>query len=232
MAVEQRVSTLETLVGQIAEQQIKTEKSLDRLSDEMVAFKREIRHDIRAFKREIRRDIRDPKEELCPSARASPSGGERVREYMKKARWDFIHRMGIDAPEDPFGPSVREVARKYFGVDSFHDYAEQTAKGIPGKPGTTRSFGVMAYTDTYFFFTQNTIQARQEEAEEFVALLSDLDAYFPEYRALVLIPVFSVAGMLDDIVPYLTRHGVYCMVIEDESVVLVNFDEVQAARAT
>jgi len=50
MAVEQRVSTLEALVAEVAEQQIKTERTLDRLSEDMIGFKDEILGDTRVFR--------------------------------------------------------------------------------------------------------------------------------------------------------------------------------------
>jgi hypothetical protein len=71
---------------------------------------------------------------------------------------------------------------------------------------------------------------KPEYAAEFVALLPELPSYFPESAGKLLIPILSSLRIPDNVVKYLTRHGVYCMVMGEDKMVLANFDEVSAGR--
>jgi len=262
MAVEQRVSTLEALVAQVAEQQIKTERTVDRLSEEMIGFKDDIREDTRVFKDEIREDTRmfkeqiheDTrifKEQICEDTRIFK---EEIREdtriFREQTREDlrvFEDRMATSRDElnemwgnlankmgtlveDIISPNVRGVAEKYFGVHSLGPLTVGCHRKMGDDPRSEREFDVVASSDSHVFVAEVKTTPGQGHAKGFVALLPRLPEYFPDARGKELVPIFSALKMPHDVVTYLTRHGVYCMVMGGGAMVLANFDEVQARR--
>ncbi len=51
--------------------------------------------------------------------------------------------------------------------------------------------------------------------------------YFPEYRELPIVPVFSSLSIPADLVTYLTRRGIHAVAMGDEAMQVLNLDEVR-----
>ena len=229
MAIQERVSTLERLVGQVAEQQLKTERSLERLSEEMVAFKDEVRRDTSIFKEEIRQDTRAFKDEVRAMNSEANERAERAREELNRKCGELANRLGT-LVEDIVAPNIPAVALRYFGVRDPGTFAVRFRRDRRGEPGTQREFDVIAYTDTIFLLAEAKSWPRPEYAHQFVALLPQVPEYFPEAVGKELIPIFASLRIPEDVTQYLTRHGVYCMAMAGDTMVLTNYEEVRAHR--
>jgi hypothetical protein len=55
--------------------------------------------------------------------------------------------------------------------------------------------------------------------------LPEVTDYSPEYQGKTIIPVFASLYMQEDIINYLTKHKVYAMTMGDETMEIVNFQE-------
>ena len=51
--------------------------------------------------------------------------------------------------------------------------------------------------------------------------------YFPEYRELPIVPVFSSLSIPAHLVTYLTRRGIYALAMGDEAMQVLNLDAVR-----
>ena len=80
-------------------------------------------------------------------------------------------------------------------------------------------------------FNETKATARPEYAKEFVEFLErgEFYEYFPEYRGRSIIPVFSSLYIPEDLVAYLTRHGIYAVATGEETMQVLNLKEVCAS---
>ena len=71
--------------------------------------------------------------------------------------------------------------------------------------------------------------ARPEYARAFVEFLESgqFARYFPEYRELPIVPVFSSLSISADVVTYLTRRGIYAVAMGDDAMQVLNLGEVR-----
>ena len=70
---------------------------------------------------------------------------------------------------------------------------------------------------------------RDSDVRRFAKFVRDreLDRYFPEYRAMPVVAVFSSLHMPDGMVNYLTRQGIYALAVGDEVMDVLNLDAVR-----
>ena len=151
------------------------------------------------------------------------------RDALHRSWGELSNRLGTIV-EDIIAPNVRGVAARYFGVSYLPTLATRFNRGKPDEPGSGREFDVIAYTDSLFFFAEAKTTPRPEYAKEFVDLLPQIPGYFPESAGKRFVPIFASLQIPADVVKYLTRHGVYCMVMGEENTVFANFDEVESER--
>jgi len=74
--------------------------------------------------------------------------------------------------------------------------------------------------------------AKPEYAKDFVEFLrsGEFALYFPGYANRPVVPVFSSLYVPDDVVAYLTGHGVYGTAMGDETMEVLNLAEVREGR--
>ncbi|MBC7320918.1 hypothetical protein H5T89_09760, partial [bacterium] len=65
---------------------------------------------------------------------------------------------------------------------------------------------------------------RMDYINEFIEVLKEITDYFPEYTDKKIIPIFSSLYIPEDIIEYLTKKKIYAMVMNDNTMDLVNFD--------
>lgn len=72
------------------------------------------------------------------------------------------------------------------------------------------------------------------DVQSFANFLSsgEFALYFPEYRDLPVVPVFSALSLPADMVTNLTRHGIYALAMGDYAMQVVNLDAVRNRSAT
>ena len=131
-------------------------------------------------------------------------------------------------------PAISMIIEESFGHRRTLRFAVMRYVPRFGNLQDLRYFDIFAYSETHFFLVECRETARMPDAEAFVALLPALREYFPEIDRRELVPIFAAIDVGDQLLDYLTEHGVYCMDIDtDEDIAgtrLTNFDAVQAAR--
>ncbi|MBI3593100.1 MAG: hypothetical protein HY099_06445, partial [Nitrospirae bacterium] len=58
--------------------------------------------------------------------------------------------------------------------------------------------------------------------------LNEFYDYFPEYKGKKLIPIFASLYLQDDVVKYLTKNGIYAMAIKEDTMDLLNYENITA----
>ena len=61
---------------------------------------------------------------------------------------------------------------------------------------------------------------------ESVSLFKELPDYFPESARKRLIPIFASLYIPANILSYLTKNKIYAMAIKDDTMAILNFEEV------
>ena len=96
-----------------------------------------------------------------------------------------------------------------------------------------REFDVLYVGDRALLLNETKSSPRGTDVRRFVRLVRSAEffLYFPEYKDLPIVPVFSSLSLPDDLVTQLTRHGVYALAMGDEAMQVLNLDAVRKARA-
>ena len=91
-----------------------------------------------------------------------------------------------------------------------------------------REFDALYVGRRAVLLNETKASARPEYAHTFVRFLESgrFARYFPEYRELPIVPVFSSLSIPADLVTYLTRRGIYAVAMGDEAMQVLNLDEV------
>jgi hypothetical protein len=97
-----------------------------------------------------------------------------------------------------------------------------------------REFDVIAVCQDTVILNETKEYVKIAYIDQFVQFLQsgEFYDYFPEYQGKALIPIFSSLYLADDIVTYLTKHGIYAQAMSEEAVDLLNFKQVQAATTS
>ena len=197
--VAQRVDRLEQVMIELAEQSKITQREVARLSTEMLEFKEEMR----AFKEEMR---------------------EFKREMNK--RWgELANKMGT-LVEDIVAPNISGIAREYFGCSDIKDFMVRRRKKNTKDASKVREFDVIAVCDDKVIINETKSNPKIEYINEFINVLKEIYDYFPEYRGKKVIPIFSSLYIPEDLVTYLTKNRIYAMAMKDDTMDLLNFEQV------
>jgi len=197
--VAQRVDRLEQVMIELAEQSKITQREVARLSTEMLEFKEEMR----AFKEEMR---------------------EFKREMNK--RWgELANKMGT-LVEDIVAPNISGIAREYFGCKDLDFFGVRIRKKNTKDASKVREFDVIAVCDDKVIINETKSNPKIEYINEFINVLKEIYDYFPEYRGKKVIPIFSSLYIPEDLVTYLTKNRIYAMAMKDDTMDLLNFEQV------
>lgn len=207
-ALEPRVSDLERALKELAYAQLRTERSLEQLSDEMAVFKDEthgFKGTMPAFKEEMRRDRLD-----------------------MSLRWGEISdRLGT-LVEDIVAPNIPGVLSRFFGVDEPDFLMVRPRCKHPTDTSRRREFDVIAVTPSLLLVNETKSRPRRESILEFAESFGEVTEFFPEYADRRVVPILSALHLDDELITLLTDRGIYAMTMSDDSMELRNFDAIAA----
>ena len=100
-------------------------------------------------------------------------------------------------------------------------------------PHCRREFDALYVGTQAVLLNETKSTALSEYVKEFVEFLKsgEFGLYFPEYRELPLVAVFSSLRLPDDVITYLTRNGIYAVSMGEETMQVRNRDAVSAPEA-
>ena len=198
--VKERVSDLEAILGSFM---VQTEKAIIELKNEMKDFKDEMN----GFKDEMK-SFKDESLEH--------------RKFITREWGNLANRLGTLA-EDIAAPGLAGIMKQFFDVQPDKRLAEMIIRNVKDKE-QMREFDAIGINDTYFFLCEIKSNPKQHHVEDFIHLVQsgEIYDYFPEYKALKLVPVFSALTFPENIVKYLSKNNVLAMGMGNTHMELVN----------
>ena len=156
----------------------------------------------------------------------------RERKEMNKRWGELANSMGT-VVEDIVAPSIRRLAHEVFDCGGLQHFATRTARTRSDAPSHEREFDALYVGTQAVLLNETKASARPEYARAFVRFLESgqFARYFPEYRELPIVPVFSSLSIPADVVTYLTRRGIYAVAMGDEAMQVLNLSEVRRRSA-
>lgn len=198
---EYRLETLETVLAEFIMQ---TNRSLSRMERDTADFKEEMRRDREAQRKETSNQVR-----------------------RMNQKWGEIAEKLVSFAEDIAAPNLKRIAREQFECESIEYYAVRIDKKNPLDPSQTFEFDAILVADQMVFLLESKFTVWMKYLEGLPRLIENFKLCFPEYQAYKLIPVFASMSIQPDQVKYLTSQGIYAMALGEESMELLNFDELQ-----
>ena len=192
------------------------------LQERISNSEKELQERISNSEKELQERISKSEKEL--QERISKADRE-LRREINRSHGELINRLGTLA-EDMVVPGIPGIARQYFGVPQLDFLTVRARKKSLSDPSRTREFDGLAVSENCFFLNETKSNPKPEYAREFVESLAEIGDFFPEYAQKKFVPIFSSLYIPDDVVKYLSRHGVYAMGMKDDAMDLLNFEEV------
>lgn len=210
-ALETRVETLELTLGRFI---LETERSFSRL--EKLIERSEERAEIDRKRAEI-----DHK-----SAEKDRQRSESDRKVWNKKWGELANKLGTII-EDIVAPNLPRIAREQLGCRELDDFMIRRQVKNKTDPSKRREFDLIAVCGDKLIVNETKSKVSVDYINSFIEVLPQLGDYFPEHRGKELVAVFSSLYISEDLVNYLSRHGIYAMSMGDETMELVNADRLR-----
>jgi uncharacterized coiled-coil DUF342 family protein len=185
--------------------------------DEMLDFKNEMKD----FKDEMRDEMRDFKDEML----AFKEESRRERAEMNKRWGEITNKLGTFA-EDMVAPNIKGIAKRYFSCEDLEDFMVRRKKRHSKDKSKRREFDCIAVCEDMVILNETKATPKIEYINDFIDILKEFYDYFPEYKDKKLIPIFASMYLGDDLVSYLTKNGIYAMAIKEDTMDLLNYENV------
>ena len=220
-AVEERVSNLETWIEKYI---IRTDIRISQADKEFREFKERAKkfdEKMELLKEESQRKWEESQkrwEEL--SKQSEQNRKESDRKYQ-----ELVRKLGIFL-EDIVAPNMPTIAKEVFQMGEANFFAIRAK--VKNSQGETREFDAVYIDDTAFLLNESKTNPKIEYINDFIEALENVYDYFPQYKSLKLIPVFSSFHIPDNVKKYLTKNKIYAMQMKDRTMEVINFDELKS----
>ncbi len=248
----ERVDRLEEALMKLAYAQFNTEMEIRELKAEMSSFKDEMRafkdemldfkNEMAAFKDEMldfknemaafKGEMLDFKNEMTAFKNEMAAFKDGVDAYKEESRrerremnkrWGEISNKLGTIVEDIIYPSVRRIAREFFGAPEEMEYEAQRIKRRRAA-GDRREFDGIFVWEGHVLLLEAKATVRPEYLQAFDDFVRQgrFFEYFPEYAGRRLLPVFSALSLMGEEVDWLTAHRIYAVAMGEEAMELLN----------
>ena len=223
------MSTLEERTAVLEDRTDRLELLFERFMEQNAASMRSIEHAIEDLKAEGAR-AREEAARYRAEARAEAA---RDRKAMNRRWGELANKMGT-VVQDIVAPSLRRIARDELGCGDERSFSVTMSRVRSDDRHSRREFDALYVGRRAVLINETKSTALSEYAKKFVEFLKsgEFGLYFPEYRELPLVAVFSSLRLPDDVITYLTRNGIYAVSMGEETMQVRNRDAVSARKRT
>lgn len=186
--VEERVDSLETLLGKFI---VQTNTALIRLERGLENFKNEMR------------DFKDEMKDFKDEMRESKNRQEEQTRQMNKQWGDLANKWGT-LVEDLVLPSFPQIIQKRF-KEKIEDKMIRRERVLPD--GRKKEFDLIAISKQYIFLNSTKSKLRSQYVDEFVEEIVLFWEMFPEYRNKKLIGIMASLYIDESVMTYAERKG-------------------------
>ncbi len=186
---------------------LSTDRTIRNLSNEMKEFKDEMKEfkvEMKEFKNEMRGIIKD----------------------MNKKWGDLANKLGTFA-EDIAAPNIPRIAKEMFGCERILYHAVRIDAANPNVEYGVSEFDAITVCEDMVFLLETKSTVRMKYIEKLPNLLEQFKYCFPQYKGKRLIPVFGSMSVPENVIIKLSKMGFYVMVMGDDNMDIVNFDNVK-----
>ena len=147
-------------------------------------------------------------------------------------RWGALSNKMGTIVEDIIAPSIRRIAADELNCGEERLFVERIARVRSDDPSRRREFDALYVGERAVLLNETKASARSEYVQAFIDFLQrdEFFLYFPEYRDMPIVPVFSSLHIPADLVTYLTRHDIYALAMGDEAMQVLNLEDVRGRR--
>ena len=156
---------------------------------------------------------------------------DKDRKEMNQRWGRLANRMGT-LVQDLVAPSLPRIAREELDCGDERSFSTIMRRVRSDDPHYRREFDALYVGTKAVLLNETKSTALSEYATAFMQFLKSgqFELYFPEYRGLPLVPVFSSMSLPDDLVTYLTKNGIYAVAMGEYTMQLLNGDAVRSRR--
>ena len=150
---------------------------------------------------------------------------------MNKRWGDLANKWGT-VVEDIVAPNVRRLARELFDCGEQQYFATRVSRNRSDDRSREREFDALYVGTRAVLLNETKSSPRSTDARAFAQFVEsgEFALYYPEYRELPIVPVFSSLSIPEDMVTDLTRRGIYALTMGDEAMQVLNLEEVRRKR--
>lgn len=250
-AVDDRVSDVETALARFITETnsglARLERIVERNENEGARARAEAARECQEMRdaaakasEEAARERQEMREAIAKSSEEASEGIKAMREERLAAeramnkRWGELANKWGTVVEDIVAPSVRRLALEVFACGEMEFFSPRVTRVRSDDRSRRREFDAIYIGTKGVLLNETKSAPRSRDVRSFADFLSsgEFALYFPEYRDLPVVPVFSALSLPADMVTNLTRHGIYALAMGDYAMQVVNLDAVRDRRAT
>ncbi len=225
-STEDRLDEHAAVLGQIIVASKAAEQRLDRLEALVASDHEEAARQRQEAARQRHEAARDRQEADKRRQEADKEREEWAKERaaMNKRWGEIALKMGTFV-EDVMAPNIPRIARELFGLGEIELSALRLQKRHATDPARRQEFDYVHAAPEGWILNETKASPRVSHIDEFRERLKELPDYFPEYQGRPFYPLFSSLHMASDLVTYCTRQGIYALALGDDTVDVLNFDQ-------
>jgi len=227
--LESRTDSLETILGRFITSTnrslLRLSSSVEDLKDEMKEFKDEMK-DFKDEMKEFKDEMKDFKNEM----KEFKDEAQRDRKKMNKKWGDLANKMGT-LVEDFAIPNIPGIAEKYFNIKEFDFLAARIKKRNTKDRSIEKEFDVIAVSEKYIIVNETKPKFYMSFVKDFQETLAQIFDYFPEYSSKKIIPIFCSLYIASNDAAYLSKNKIFAMCMKDDTMELMNFDEISGNKS-
>ncbi len=144
---------------------------------------------------------------------------------MNKKWGELANKMGT-LVEDIVAPNIPRIAQELFGIDKIVDFSVRRIIYHPTDKSRLKDFDALLIASDAIVLNETKSTVRQSYIDEFIAFIPTVFEYLPEHRGKKVIPVFSSLYIPEQFVRYLTANKIYAMAMGDETMEILNYNDI------
>ena len=224
LELEERTTALERRTDRL-------EMLFERFMEQTTTILKEMKEEAAKDRKEAERArAKDRRDVAMRQEKVDRERAEDRREWNR--RWgELANRMGT-VVEDIIAPSIRRLARDQLDCGDELLFCPRISRVRSDDRHYSREFDALYVGTDAMLLNESKTTVRSEDARAFADFLkrNEFALYFPEYRHLPIVPVFSSLSLTENLVTYLTRNGIYAVAMGDEAMQVLNQGQVTDQR--
>jgi hypothetical protein len=219
-ALKQDINELWDYLKELSNQSMRTELSVNRLSQEM----REFREEMSDFKDEMK-DFKDEMKEFKNEMTDFKDETRRDRQRMNKQWGDLANKMGT-LVEDIVAPNLPRVAAELLGCDRPSLFAVRVVRHFDAE---TREYDALVVCADAVLVNETKSKLLPAQVGAFVDKLAELPRVFPEYAGKRVVGVLASLAVEPGVLALASRCGIAVMAMGEDTMEVLNPEAIRPA---